>query len=252
MATKKGTIKKTKADAYSNVRKSGLIAIKLRPGDSLEWVREASKNNEIMLVSRDGKGIRFKEEDVRNMGRASMGVRGIRLKEKDYVVEMNVVKDENASLSVLMENGLGKGSKIANYRLQNRGGSGVKTANLTAKTGKIAGAAVLESEVEGDAILISKKGVTIRMSLKSIPTLGRATQGVKLMRLKAGDKVSTLSIIRIDQIQKQVKESQQEAKEQRANEVETLKKQKILIFWMIVQKMNLEIWQKFLISIFKS
>ena len=222
MATKKGTIKKTKADAYANVRKSGLIAIKLRDGDSLEWVREVSKENEVMLVSREGKGIRFKEDDVRDMGRASMGVRGIRLKENDYVVEMNVVKDKDAALFVLMENGLGKRSKIENYRLQNRGGAGVKTANLTAKTGKIAGASVLEPGVEGDAILISKKGVTIRMDLKSIPTLGRATQGVKLMRLKGADKVSTLSIIRTDIIQEEVEQGQKEAKEHRANEVEAL------------------------------
>lgn len=223
MTTKKGTIKKTKADAFSNVRKSGLIAIKIRPGDSLEWVRECSKGNEIMIVTRNGKCIRFDEEGVRDMGRASMGVRGIRLKDKDYVVQMDVVKSkESARLFVLMENGLGKTSLISSFRLQNRGGSGVKAANLTTKTGQIAGAAVLEPEIEGDAILISKKGVTIRMSLTNIPTLGRATQGVTLMRLKSGDKVSTLSIIRTDQIQKQVEQSQQEAKEQRENEVETL------------------------------
>jgi DNA gyrase subunit A len=222
MTTRKGTIKKTKADAFANVRKSGLIAIKIRPGDSLEWVREVSQGNEIMIITRNGKCIRFKEDAVRNMGRASMGVRGIRLKENDYVVQMDVVSDEKARLFVLMENGLGKTSLTSNYRLQNRGGSGVKVANITTKTGKIAGAAVLEEEVDGDAILISKKGVTIRMSLKKIPTLGRATQGVKLMRLKSGDLVSTLSIIRTDQIDKQVEKSQLEAKEQRANEVENL------------------------------
>ncbi|MFC1599744.1 DNA gyrase subunit A [Patescibacteria group bacterium] len=222
MTTKKGTIKKTKADAFKNVRKSGLIAIKIRPGDSLEWVRESSKDEEVMIITRNGKCIRFKEGDVRNMGRASMGVRGIRLKEDDYVVQMDIVRDEKARLFVLMENGLGKTSLTSNYRLQNRGGSGVKAANLTLKTGKIAGAAVLEEEVDGDAILISKKGVTIRMSLKKIPTLGRATQGVKLMRMKTGDKVSTLSIIRTDEIQQQVEKSAKEAEEQRANEVENL------------------------------
>ena len=222
MTTKKGTIKKTKADAFANVRKSGLIAIKIRDGDSLEWVREVSKGSEIMIVTRKGKCIRFDEDGVRNMGRASMGVRGIRLKEDDYVVEMDVVKSDKARLFVLMENGLGKTSLTSNYRLQNRGGSGVKAANLTLKTGEIAGAAVLEEAFDGDAILISKKGVTIRMGLKSIPTLGRATQGVKLMKLKGKDKVSTLSIIRTDIIQEEVEQGRKEAKEHRANEVEAL------------------------------
>lgn len=224
MTTKKGTIKKTKADAFKNVRKSGLIAIKIREGDSLEWVREVSQDNEIMIITHNGKCIRFKEDDVRDMGRASMGVRGIRLKETDFVVEMDVVKSEKAQLFVLMENGLGKSSKTSNYRLQNRGGSGVKTANITTKTGNIAGAKVLEPTYEGDVILISKKGVTIRMNLKDIPTLGRATQGVTLMRLKAGDKVSGLSFIRTDEIQKDIEESEKEAAQQRDNEVKQVYK----------------------------
>ncbi len=225
MATRKGTIKKTKAEAYKNVRKSGLIAIKLRDEDSLEWVREVSKNDDVVLVTRDGKAIRFQEKDARDMGRASMGVRGIKLKDKDYVVEMDVVRSHDARLFVLMENGLGKTSKISNYRLQNRGGSGVKAANLTKKTGKIAGAKVLEPKYEGDAILISKKGVTIRMNLKDIPTLGRATQGVTLMRLKKEDKVSTLSIIRTDQIKKEVEESVKEAEKQRNKEIKQVDKE---------------------------
>ena len=224
MATKKGTVKKTAVEQYKNVRKSGLIAIKLRDGDSLEWVREVSKGNEVILVTRNGKAIRFNEKDARDMGRASMGVRGIKLKDQDYVVEMDVVKSDEARLFVLMENGLGKTSKIPNYRLQNRGGTGVKAANLTNKTGKIAGAKVLEPTYEGDAILISKKGVTIRMNLKDIPTLGRATQGVTLMRLKSADKVSTLSIIRTDEIQKEVEESTKEAEKQRDKEVKQVVK----------------------------
>ncbi|MFC1647596.1 DNA gyrase subunit A [Patescibacteria group bacterium] len=224
MATRKGTVKKTAVEAYRNVRKSGLIAIKLRPGDSLEWVREVSKDNEVVLVTRNGKAIRFNEKDSRNMGRASMGVRGIKLKDTDYVVEMDVVKSPQARLFVLMENGLGKTSLVSNYRLQNRGGTGVKAANLNNKTGKIAGAKVLELSYEGDAIIISKKGVTIRMPLKGIPTLGRATQGVKLMRLKAGDHVSTLSIIRTDEIQQELEESQKEAAEQRVEEIQQVVK----------------------------
>ncbi len=224
MATKKGTIKKTAVEEYKNVRKSGLIAIKLRDGDSLEWVREVSKDNEVILVTRTGKAIRFNEKDARDMGRASMGVRGIKLKDKDFVVEMDVVKSPAARLFVLMENGLGKTSQVSNYRLQNRGGTGVKVANITTKTGQVAGAKVLEQTFEGDAILISKKGVTIRMNLKDIPTLGRATQGVTLMRLKAGDKVSTLSIIRVDEIQREVEESEKEAEKQRNKEVRQVDK----------------------------
>jgi len=224
MATKKGTVKKTAVEAYKNVRKSGLIAIKLRDGDSLEWVREVSKDNEVILVTRNGKAIRFNEKDSRNMGRASMGVRGIKLKDQDYVVEMDVVKSDKARLFVLMENGLGKTSLTSNYRLQNRGGTGVKAANLNSKTGKIAGAKVLEPTYEGDAIIISKKGVTIRMNLKGIPTLGRATQGVKLMRLKSGDHVSTLSIIRTDEIQQEVEKSKIEAEKQRNEEVKQVVK----------------------------
>jgi len=203
MATKKGTIKKTKIEAFANVRKNGLIAIKLRDGDSLEWVRGVSKENEVVIVTREGKSIRFKEDNVRSMGRTSMGVRGIRLKGDDYVVEMDIVFTQEASLFVVMENGLGKNSKITNYRLQNRGGTGIKTAKVTSRTGKVAGAKILEKFYEGDAILISKKGQIIRMNLKDIPTRGRSTQGVYLMRLKKSDHVSTLSIIRTDEIPKE-------------------------------------------------
>lgn len=206
MTTKKGTIKKTKTESFRNVRKNGLIAIKLREGDSLEWVRGVSEGNEVVIVTREGKSIRFKEDNVRNMGRASMGVRGIRLKENDYVVEMDVITSPEASLFVVMENGLGKNSAITNYRLQSRGGTGVKTANVTSKTGKVVGAKILEKSYEGDAILISKKGQIIRMNLQDIPSRGRSTQGVYLMRLRGKDHVSTLSIIRTDEITQELNE----------------------------------------------
>jgi DNA gyrase subunit A len=207
MTTKKGTIKKTNAESFKNVRRSGLIAIKLREDDSLEWVREVSESNEVIIVTREGKSIRFKEADVRDMGRASMGVRGIKLKDKDYVVEMDVITTPEASLFVVMENGLGKNSSVASYRLQTRGGSGVKTANVTSKTGKVAGAKIMADFYEGDAILISKKGQIIRMNIKDIPTRGRSTQGVYLMRLKEGDYVSTLSLIRTDEIIKELEDT---------------------------------------------
>lgn len=224
MSTQKGTIKKTEASAYENVRKSGLIAIKLRKGDSLQWVSEASPGDEIAIITSNGKCIRFKEDDVRPMGRASMGVRGIKLKDDDKVVEMDTVQSKDAELFVLMENGLGKSTKISRYRLQNRGGTGVKTAHVTGKTGKIIGAKVIEPHFEGDAIIISKKGNIIRMNLKNIPTQGRATQGVYLMRLKKSDKVSSLSIIRTDELQRDIEESEKEAEKTRKKEVKQVDK----------------------------
>ncbi|MBU1446069.1 DNA gyrase subunit A [Patescibacteria group bacterium] len=219
MATIKGTIKKTAVSEFKNVRRNGLIAIKLRDGDSLEWVREIGPNNEVIIVTQNGKCIRFKENDVRAIGRASMGVRGIKLKSDDKAVEMDVISNPQAKLFVLMENGLGKSSLVTNYRLQTRGGTGVKTAQITQKTGLIVGAKIIEPSFEGDAVLISKKGQLIRMNLKDIPSQGRATQGVYLMRLKAGDKISALSIIRMDEIEKELEESQEAKKEQVQNEV---------------------------------
>ncbi len=224
MATRNGTIKKTAVSEFKNVRRNGLIAIRLRDKDSLEWVREVSKENEVVIVTRNGKSIRFNEKDIRPIGRASMGVRGIKLKDKDRVVEMDVVSDPQAVLFVLMENGLGKSTKVSSYRLQSRGGTGVKTAQVTNKTGHVVGAKIIEPHHEGDIILISKKGQLIRMNLKDIPTQGRATQGVYLMRLKGGDKVSNLSVIRTDELQKDIEKSAKDAKEQREKEVKQVYK----------------------------
>jgi len=196
MATRKGTIKKTPVEDFKNVRKSGLIAIKLRPGDSLEWVKETSPSNEVILVSHEGKGIRFNEDDARPMGRPSIGVRGMKLKGNDEVVEMDVVKDPNiAELLVIMENGLGKMTTVQEYRFQARGGSGVKTANITAKTGKIVGAKILDQNSDADLVIISKAGQVIRLHSKQIPSQGRTTQGVYLMRMRPNDKVASISLI---------------------------------------------------------
>jgi len=196
MATQKGTVKKTKIEDFAKVRKSGLIAIKLRPDDLLKWVRPTKDGNQVVLITHEGKCIRFKQSDVRSMGRNSMGVRGIRLKSGDHVVQMDVVKDEeNSRLLVVMENGLSKGTKITNYRFQGRGGTGVKTATITAKTGKIVGARILEKQSIGDLIIISKSGQMIRLPLNEIPSIGRATQGVYVMRMKGKDKVASISLI---------------------------------------------------------
>ena len=195
-ATTKGMIKKTPIEDYKNIRKSGLIAIKLRDDDSLEWVKEVNDKDEIMIITKEGKSIRFPEEEARPLGRASIGVRGIKLKVGDKVVEMDAIKDkETAQLLVVMENGLGKMTKVIDYRSQSRGGTGVKTANITSKTGKIVGAKILDKSLNADLIIISKNGQVIRMNVKDIPSIGRATQGVTLMRLKPGDHVASISLI---------------------------------------------------------
>jgi len=196
MATTTGTIKKTPVKDFENVRKTGLIAIKLRDNDSLEWVREVSPGNEVIIITKSGKSIRFNEDDARSMGRASIGVRGIRLRSDDTVVEMDVIDDpENTSLLVVMENGLGKMTKITDYRIQTRGGTGVKTANVTNKTGQVIGAKVIAKTTDADLIMISKSGQVIRLHSQHIPSQGRATQGVYLMRLRPTDKVASISLM---------------------------------------------------------
>ncbi len=196
MATKKGNVKKTALKDFFNVRKTGMIAIKLRDGDSLEWVRESKKGQEAVIVTRNGKSIRFNESDVRPMGRSSMGVRGISLKDSDRVVEMDVIQNPlTAELLVIMENGLGKSTTMEDYRLQKRGGSGVKTANVTERTGHIIGARVINEDTNEDLLLISKAGQVIRVNLRQIPSKGRATQGVYLMRMDAKDMVASMSTL---------------------------------------------------------
>jgi DNA gyrase subunit A len=217
MCTTKGTIKKTSVDDFANVRKSGLIAIKLREGDNLNWVRQIGPKHEIIIVTKNGKSIRFKEEDVSATGRSSMGVRGIKVKEGDEVVDMDVTENpDKAELLVIMENGLGKSSAIKEYRLQTRGGSGVKTANVTAKTGKIVGAKIIEENSNSDLVIISKLGQVIRLNLKSIPTQGRTTQGVYLMRMNENDLVASTTIIEETKKVDRVTDEETELEEQTA------------------------------------
>ena len=194
MCTTGGTVKKTTLDQFTNIRRSGLIACGIRPGETLQWAKISGAEDEVFIVTKDGKSIRFPEADVRAMGRTASGVRGIRLKESDSVVEMDILKNDEARLLVVMENGLGKMSKVSEYRGQSRGGAGVKVANITKKTGKVAGAGVISNDLEGDLLIVTKQGQTIRTPLKGIKTAGRATQGVILMKSK-GDLVSSISII---------------------------------------------------------
>lgn len=202
MTTKKGLIKKIELSQMANIRRSGLIIIKLKNDDLLEWVKPTAGKDEIIMVSAKGQAIRFKEKDVRPMGRGASGVRGIRLKGDDFVVGMDVIDAQenisNLQLLIISENGLGKRTPFKNYKIQRRGGSGIKTARITPKTGllissKIINARTAEAE---DIIIISRKGQVIRLPMKSISILGRATQGVHLMRFKEKqDKVASLTFI---------------------------------------------------------
>ncbi len=197
MATTAGTVKKTPLDDFQNVRRSGLIAIKLRDDDLLKWVRETDSQHEIMLITRQGQSIRFKESDVRSMGRPSMGVRGIRLKKQgDAVVQMAVIlPNESLLVMTITEHGFGKCTDISEYGVQNRGGSGLKTHMITKKTGVVIGARIVPVTKDGDLLLMSEKGQVIRLKLAEVKSGGRATQGVTVMRTKeAGDKVSSLAV----------------------------------------------------------
>ena len=194
MTTTSGIIKKTPVSDFENVRRSGLMAIKLGKDDSLGWANISSGKDEIVLTSKQGQIIRFKEKDVRPMGRGAAGIRGIRLKKDDKVVSMDIVSDPNLKLLVVTENGFGKTTNLKNFKVQKRGGSGIKAAKITPKTGKIVAAETLAGTRE-DLIAISAKGQVIRTPLKSIPNLGRATQGVRIMKLDAGDKVASVACV---------------------------------------------------------
>ena len=224
MVTREGTVKRTELTEFDNIRRSGLIAQRMPAGDELRWVVETDGKNEIILLTRKGKAIRFKEDDVRPMGRAEAGVRGIKLGTGDRVVEAAAIGDPKKSkLLVVMENGLGKMTPVEQYRFQGRGGTGVKAAQLTVKTGDIVGGCVLEEGANGDLLCLSKQGQAIRMQLADIPSLGRATQGVIVMRLNARDKVASMSVVMQD---KEAEEAVLEAaEEQRVEEVEAIEKE---------------------------
>jgi DNA gyrase subunit A len=193
MVTKNGRIKKTALEEFENVRKSGIIAIRLDKGDLLKKVVKTTGEDDIILATKNGISIRFKEKDIRPMGRAAAGVKGIRLKKGDEVIGMDVVeKNLKQYFLIVMENGYGKRTDVSQYKTQGRGGSGIKTAKITSKTGPVIISSVLvETPEEEDLIVISRKGQVIRTSVKSISLLGRATQGVRIMRLEEGDKVAS-------------------------------------------------------------
>ncbi|MFH0988085.1 MAG: DNA gyrase subunit A [Parcubacteria group bacterium] len=201
MVTSQGVIKKTPIDDFSNVRRSGLIAIGLHDSDRLEWVGVTDGNQEVSLITKKGQSIRFKENDVRPMGRTAAGVRGMRLKNKDMIVGMGIVNPAEAKdlqILTIMENGFGKRSNLSFYKVQKRGGSGIRTAKVTAKTGDVVKGFVVNKATmaEQDVIVISKKGQVIRIPFASVNDLGRDTQGVRVMRFKEEkDTVASLSLV---------------------------------------------------------
>ncbi|MEK9158068.1 MAG: DNA gyrase subunit A, partial [Patescibacteria group bacterium] len=191
MATEQGVIKKVEMDSFAQVRRNGMIAIKLNGNDRLGWVLPTSGDDQISLVTSGGNAIRFKEKDVRPMGRGAAGVIGVRLDDKEKVVGADVIPsgvEKDLNLLVLMENGYGKRSDLKAYKIQKRGGHGIMTANLTPKTGDLVSAHIT-SEENKEIIAVSRKGQVIRTSIDSISVLGRATQGVRVMRLDTGDKL---------------------------------------------------------------
>lgn len=194
MATTKGTIKKTLLKDYANIRTNGLIAIKLDDGDELKWIQKTTGDNDVIISTSAGQAVRFNEKDARPMGRSARGVRGVRLRPNDNVVGMDIVSNDERSLLVISQNGYGKATKVANFPSHKRGGVGIKAAVVTAKTGPIVSVRTLE-EGASEVLLISNKGQAIRVALKDIPTLGRTTQGVRIMKMGNGDAVSSVGLM---------------------------------------------------------
>ena len=195
MVTKMGVAKKVEAESFKDVRRSGLIAIRLDKDDELQAVLPIVKGDDVMLATTLGQSIRFKENDIRVMGRSAGGVRAMRLGKNDFIIGVDRVPkgDNSLSLLTLGSNGLGKKTGIKEYKTQNRGGSGIKTAKVTAKTGKIIVAKIVGEENE--IIAVSQKGQVIRVELKSIPTSGRQTQGVTVMKLRDGDSIASITCL---------------------------------------------------------
>ncbi len=217
MVTKNGTGKKSSAAHFKDVRRSGLIAITLDPGDELISVSFVSKSDEVVIATKEGQSIHFKESDVREMGRNAAGVRVIKLAEikearssklgasskssssklpapsSDCVISADVVSKDakNPALFVMSSNGYGKKTKLSEYKVQGRGGSGILTMNVTPKTGSLMAAKVVTDDVE-EVVAMSKKSQVIRVALTEIPALSRATQGVRVMKLRDGDQLASL------------------------------------------------------------
>ena len=194
MCTKDGTIKKTKLEAYSRPRQNGVNAIVIREGDQLIEAKLTSGNAEVMIAAREGKAIRFNESTVRPIGRVGAGVRGISIEESDEVIGMICVEpDSKQDVLVLSENGYGKRTDLDEYRITNRGGKGVKTINITEKTGKLISIQAVTDE--NDLMIINRSGLTIRTAVEQIRLAGRATQGVRIINLREGDAIASVMAV---------------------------------------------------------
>jgi DNA gyrase subunit A len=193
LVTQKGVAKKVKAEQFTDVRKSGIIAMTLQKGDSLISVLPVMKGDMVMLATSLGQAIRFKESDIREMGRTAGGVRAMKLSAKDSIVGADVVRNEKESeFLVVTDSGYGKRTDVKEYKVQKRGGSGIKTANVTAKTGPVIAGRVITPDMS-EIIVASKKGQVIRTELKQVPSLSRVTQGVRIMKLYEGDKIAAFT-----------------------------------------------------------
>ena len=197
MVTSGGVVKKVDMESFSQVRKSGMVAIKLKTEDELKWVISTAGNDQMMLVTSGGNAIRFKEKDVRPMGRGASGVIGIRISKDEKVVGADVVPsgvEKGLKILVVMGNGYGKRTDLKFYKVQNRGGRGIMTAKITPKTGKLVSAHII-SEENKELVAVSRKGQVIRTTIEGISVLGRATQGVRVMKLESSDGLASVAVV---------------------------------------------------------
>lgn len=201
--TLKGTVKRTAVTAFSNIRSNGLIAISLKEDDELVNVVTTNGNQKMIIGTHAGYSVTFDENTVRDMGRTASGVRGIRLRENDYVVGAAIL-DENKEVLVITENGYGKRTKASEYPVKGRGGKGIKTANITEKNGPLAGLTTVNGDE--DILLITNKGVIIRFNVDSVSQTGRATLGVRLMRMEDGAKVVTMAVVEPEEVEEEIVE----------------------------------------------
>ena len=213
MCTRKGTIKKIALSEFANPRRGGIIAIKLEDGDILMDVKKIEKNPEVVIATKKGIAIRFKEQDVRAIGRAGQGVRGISLEKDDEVIGMEVFSPEDVFVSVA-ENGYGKRTEVGKYRLQKRGGKGVINMQTSERNGNVI---YIGKANEGQIMLITEHGITIRSKVDKISVIGRNTQGVRLVRLEEGDKVASVATVVGEEAEEENKptELEQAAQEQK-------------------------------------
>jgi len=213
LCTHKGVIKKTTLEAFSRPRQNGINAITVREGDQLIEAKLTNGSSEIMMALHSGRAIRFNEEKVRPMGRNASGVRGISLtSDEDYVVGMICVDSEEKSVMVVSENGYGKRTLVKDYRVTNRGGKGVKTMNITDKTGQLI--SIIDVDDDNDLMIINRSGIIIRMAVANLRIMGRATQGVRLINLKGKDTIASVTSVVVD-------EEDESAIEERVEPLET-------------------------------